>query len=102
MGQLAANESSGRRSRHEGGGDSRAFTDKMLAALLYLGASFAAAVIFWFVTTFTGSYSATARYGGAAWVFLLTLIVVMPVVIPRIGRRARVDMRGQRKNLSHE
>ena len=57
------------------------------AALVYGGVSLVGAVIFLAVTTLTGSYPAVARFGGAAWVFILLMIVLMPVVIPRARRR---------------
>ena len=60
------------------------------AALWYGGISLVAAVVFWAVTTFTGSYPAVARYGGAVWVFILLMIVLMPIVIPRVKRRRQV------------
>ena len=51
---------------------------------IYTGTSFVVALAFWLVTTFTGSYPTVARYGGAAWIFLLMMIVLMPLVIPRV------------------
>jgi hypothetical protein len=60
-----------------------------LAAAIYTSISFAAALIFWLVTTLAGSYPAVARYGGAVWVFILFMIVLMPVIIPRIRKRRR-------------
>lgn len=59
------------------------------ALFMYCGMSVIGAIVFWLVTTFTGSYPAVARYGGAAWVFLLLMIVLMPLIIPRVRRRAR-------------
>ncbi len=58
-------------------------------ALVYGGVSLAGALIFLAVTTLTGSYPAVARFGGAAWVFILLMIVLMPVVIPRARGRRR-------------
>jgi hypothetical protein len=60
-----------------------------VALFVYSGISIIGAVAFWLVTTYTGSYPAVARYGGAAWIFILLMIVLMPVVIPRVRRRAR-------------
>ena len=60
-----------------------------LAAVVYGGTSFVAALVFWLVTTFVGSYPAVARYGGAAWVFVLFMIVLMPIVIPRVRNHRR-------------
>jgi Na+/melibiose symporter-like transporter len=54
-------------------------------------ASFAVALVFWLVTTFTGEYTPVARWGGAAWIFLLVMIVLMPIVIPRMKRRQRTE-----------
>ena len=59
------------------------------AAMIYLGAALLGAVLFFLATTFTGDYRAVARYGGAAWIFLLLTIVVMPIVIPRVQKRAK-------------
>jgi len=55
--------------------------------LIYGGISAVGAVAFWLLTTLTGSYPTVARYGGAAWVFLLLMIVLMPLVIPRVRAR---------------
>lgn len=60
-----------------------------VAFLIYGGASFVGAAAFFLVTTFTGSYPAVARYGGAAWVFLLMMIILMPIVIPRVKAKAK-------------
>ncbi len=66
----------------------RLLTSGAAAAVIYAGCSFVAGLIFWLVTTFTGSYTHVARWGGAAWIFLLFMIVLMPIVIPRVkGRR---------------
>ena len=59
------------------------------AAVIYIGTSFVAALVFWLVTTFVGAYPAVARYGGAAWVFVLFMIVLMPIVIPRVRNHRR-------------
>ena len=59
------------------------------AAFIYGGISVAAAVAFFLVTTFVAGYPAVARYGGAAWIFLLMMIVLMPIVIPRVQKRAK-------------
>jgi membrane protein YdbS with pleckstrin-like domain len=58
-----------------------------VAALIYGGAALVAAVAFWVVTTFAGSYPAVARYAGAVWIFVLVMIVLMPIVIPRVRSR---------------
>lgn len=81
---MSDNQSS-KRADNEGQGSS----DARVAGFVYGGASVAAALIFWVVTTFTGSYPAVARYGGAAWVFILVMIVLMPIVIPRVRNRRR-------------
>jgi hypothetical protein len=57
-----------------------------LAALIYTGLSLLAAALFIVATTIVGDYPAVATYGGAAWVFVLMMIVLMPFVIPRIRK----------------
>ena len=61
------------------------------AALVYTGISFLVALAFWLVTTLAGSYTNVARWGGAAWIFLLMMIVLMPIVIPWMRRRQRTE-----------
>lgn len=50
---------------------------------LLLGSAFFAA------TSLTGSYSALTRFGGAAWVLLLSIIIALPAVTPVVKRRYR-------------
>ncbi|MDR7414530.1 MAG: hypothetical protein QN202_10125 [Armatimonadota bacterium] len=57
------------------------------AAALYLGASLLAAAAFVGLATLKGETSWSSRLIGAAWVFLLTTIVLMPVVIPWVRKR---------------
>jgi apolipoprotein N-acyltransferase len=73
----------------EGAGSPDGSEGGRLAAAIYVGISFVAALVFWLVTTFAGSYGAVARYGGAVWVFILFMIVLMPIVIPRVRNRSR-------------
>ncbi len=58
----------------------------LISAVVYTVIAAAAALTFLAVTTFTGDYDTTARFGGAAWVFLLSMIVLMPTV-PGVVRR---------------
>ncbi len=81
---------SNRPTRAAGGGHRR-LAGERAAALVYTAASFLVALAFWLVTTFTGTYTHVARWGGAAWIFLLMMIVLMPIVIPRMKRRATVE-----------
>ena len=59
-----------------------------VSAAVYTIASLAAALVFLLVTIATGDYSWVSRIGGAIWVFLLVLIILMPTVTPLV--RARV------------
>jgi len=54
--------------------------------LIYSGVSLLAAGIF-ILATLSDKYTALDRYGGAAWVFLLSMIILMPLIIPWIRRR---------------
>jgi hypothetical protein len=59
----------------------------IISATIYAGVSVAAAGTFLMITVFTGEYGWVARLGGAVWVFVLSMIILMPVVIPRVKRR---------------
>lgn len=57
-----------------------------VSAMWYGGISLSLALIF-FIVTSLGDYPPVARYGGAIWVFILTLIITMPIVIPKVKRK---------------
>jgi len=58
-----------------------------LSAVLYTSISLLAAGIFLALTIGTGDYTWVARLGGAAWVFLLSMIILMPTVTPWVRKR---------------
>ena len=58
----------------------------LISALIYTGTSLLAAVLF-ILATLGGNYTQVERLGGAAWVFLLSMIILMPVVIPLVRKR---------------
>ena len=58
----------------------------IISATIYAGVSLGAAVAFLLVTMLTGNYGWVPRLGGAVWVFVLSMIILMPVVIPRVKR----------------
>lgn len=60
-----------------------------MSYLISLGLALALSIGFYLVTSLTGQYSVLARYGGAAWVLLLTLIIALPALTPLIKRRYR-------------
>jgi hypothetical protein len=58
------------------------------AFLIYFSISLAAAILFLAMTFVANqAYLPAARYGGAIWVLILSLIVTMPIVIPAVKRR---------------
>ena len=59
----------------------------LISAVVYTMASALAAGAFFAVTVLTGDYSWVARIGGSAWVFLLSMIILMPTVTPWLRRR---------------
>lgn len=59
----------------------------LISAMLYTGVSLLAGGTFLAVTVFAGDYGWAARLGGAAWVFLLSMIILMPTVTPWLKRR---------------
>lgn len=58
-----------------------------IAVLLYTGGSLVAALAF-FVAATIGDYDWVARLGGAGWVFVLTMIILMTTVTPWVRERA--------------
>ncbi|MDO8751858.1 MAG: hypothetical protein Q7K03_12075 [Dehalococcoidia bacterium] len=58
----------------------------LVSALIYTSVSLLLSGIFLGVTV-AGEYTWVASAGGAAWVFGLSMIVLMPVVIPAVKRR---------------
>ncbi|GBD10391.1 hypothetical protein HRbin23_00032 [bacterium HR23] len=70
----------------------------ILGACIYLGLALAAALTFIGLATGKGEASWASRSIGAGWVFLLTTIILMPVVIPRVrGLRQRTPPQGNSK-----
>lgn len=57
-----------------------------VSAFWYTGISLALAAGFYLITG-GGKYDAVARVGGAIWVFILTMIITMPVIIPWIKKK---------------
>ena len=51
----------------------------------------AAAAVFLAVTSFAGDYTWVARLGGAGWVFLLSMIILMPTVMPWLKRKLTAE-----------
>lgn len=57
------------------------------SALTYTAISLALALGFLALATTLGQYPTVARFGGAIWVFLLSMIVTMPLVTSYFKRR---------------
>ena len=57
-----------------------------ISALIYTILSLMASGLF-LAVTLVGDYDWVARLGGAGWVFLLSMIVLMPVVTPLVKKR---------------
>ena len=58
------------------------------AMLIYTTLSLVVAFFFLIMTLVNGTtYSMVARVGGMIWVFILSMIVFMPIVIPVVKKR---------------
>lgn len=57
-----------------------------LSALIYTGMSVVVSGLF-LAVTLVGNYEWVARIGGAGWVFLLSMIILMPLITPLVKRR---------------
>ncbi|KKM11287.1 hypothetical protein SY88_09475 [Clostridiales bacterium PH28_bin88] len=55
------------------------------SAAVYTGLSLVLVAIFLLLTP-GQEYTPVARYGGAVWVFILSMIIFMPIVIPYVKK----------------
>lgn len=58
----------------------------VVSAFIYLSISLIASGVF-FALTLSGNFTWVTRIGGASWVFLLSMIVLMPTIIPLVKKR---------------
>lgn len=59
----------------------------LLSGLVYTSVSLAAGAAFFVATVSAGEDGWVPRLAGAGWVFFLSMIILMPVVIPWMKRR---------------
>ncbi|KJR45356.1 hypothetical protein UF75_4259 [Desulfosporosinus sp. I2] len=58
------------------------------ASVFYIAISLVITLIFLAITLVDGNiYTAVARIGGMIWVFILSMIVSMPIVIPAVKKK---------------
>ena len=57
-----------------------------ISAVIYTSISLAAAGLF-LVATLAGEYTLVGRIGGAGWVFLLSMIILMPIITPLVKKK---------------
>ena len=60
-----------------------------ISALIYTGLSVLTAGLF-LLGTLAGEYTLVERIGGTGWVFVLSMIILMPIVTPLMKKRVRV------------
>jgi hypothetical protein len=58
----------------------------LVSSVIYTSIAAAAAGLFLVATFSSDEYGSVARFGGAAWVFLLSMIILMPTVTPIVRR----------------
>lgn len=58
-----------------------------ISAIVYTGIALLGAGAFLAATTLGGDYDWVARLGGSGWVFLLSMIILMPTITPWLRRR---------------
>jgi len=61
----------------------------VISALIYTVLSLIVAGLFVLGATLAGHTGLVERAGGAAWVFLLSMIILMPIVTPLLKKRLR-------------
>ncbi|MBI2848259.1 MAG: hypothetical protein HYX83_03700 [Chloroflexi bacterium] len=57
-----------------------------ISALIYTSISVVAAGAF-LLATMPGQYTLVERIGGTAWVFMLSMIILMPVITPLVKKK---------------
>jgi len=60
-----------------------------VSVAIYSGLAALGAAAFLLVTVLTGDYSWVSRIGGAIWIFLLSMIILMPTITPMVRSRVR-------------
>jgi hypothetical protein len=66
--------------------------DKEIArrsAQVYIPIAISIGLLFFFFATLVGDYPPVARFAGAGWVTLLSLIVSMPIVTDKVKKKWR-------------
>ncbi len=58
----------------------------IVSGVLYPGASMVTAGIF-LLATLARTYTRVERVGGTLWVFILSMIILMPIVTPRVKKK---------------
>lgn len=58
----------------------------MTSAGIYSAISVTTSILFLLIASWRGGYTDVARFGGAAWVLLLSFIVTMPLVTSAVKR----------------
>jgi len=58
----------------------------VISAIIYLGTALIISGIFLLVSL-RGTYTTVEKIGGSIWVFILSTIILMPIVIPVVKRR---------------
>lgn len=61
----------------------------IVSAVIYLGSALIFSGIF-LLGTLGSHFTAVDRVGGAIWVFILSTIILMPVVIPAVKKRMNI------------
>jgi len=60
----------------------------LISAVIYTGISVLMAGLF-LLGTLAGEYTLVERIGGAVWVFVLSMIILMPIITPLVKKRVR-------------
>ncbi len=58
----------------------------LVSALIYSGISLLTAGAF-LLATIQGTYTPVERVGGTLWVFILSMIILMPIITPIVKRK---------------
>ena len=59
----------------------------VISAVIYLGSAVILAGLFVLGSSLLGDFNLVDKIGGAVWVFILSTIILMPIVIPLVKRK---------------
>ena len=58
------------------------------SAVIYTGMSLVLSVVF-ILITLRGNFTLVEVFGGSVWIFILSMIILMPIIIPYVKKKSQ-------------